>query len=189
MGRLIYGMSVSLDGFVETPSRSLDWVRVDEELHAFFNDQTREMSASIYGRRMYELMAGYWPTAQSDPSATPAELEFAAIWRDLPKIVFSRTLETVAGNSRLVRGDVVDEVARLKAQPGLDMDVGGPTIAAPLIRAGLVDEFRLFMQPVVLGGGTRLFPDMADRIDVELLETRTFGSGVVYLRYGAAAGP
>jgi len=189
MGRLIYGMSVSLDGFVETPTRSLDWVRVDEELHAFFNDQAREMSASLYGRRMYELMAAYWPTAGSDPSATPAELEFASLWRDLPKIVFSRTLEAVDGNSRLVRGDVVEEVSRLKAQPGYDMDVGGPTIAAPLIRAGLVDEFRLFVQPVVLGGGTPFFPDMANRIDVELRETRTFGSGVVYLRYGSSAGP
>ena len=189
MGRLIYGMSVSLDGFVETPTRSLDWVRVDEELHAFFNDQAREMSASLYGRRMYELMVGYWPTAESDPAATPAELEFAGIWRNLPRIVFSRTLEAVDGNSRLVRGDVVEEVSRLKAQPGYDMDVGGPTIAAPLIRAGLVDEFRLFVQPVVLGGGTPFFPDMANRIDAELLETRTFGSGVVYLRYGSSAGP
>jgi dihydrofolate reductase len=189
MGRLIYGLSVSLDGFVETPSRSLDWVRVDEELHSFFNDQAREVSASLYGRRMYELMAGYWPTAESDPSATPAELEFARIWNDLPKIVFSRTLTSVGWNSRLVRDDPVEEVRRLKAQPGFDMDVGGPTIAAPLIRAGLVDEFRIFLQPVVLGRGTRFFPDMADRIDVDLVETRTFGSGVVYLRYGAAAGP
>jgi dihydrofolate reductase len=185
MGRLIYGMSVSLDGFVETPSRSLDWVQVDEELHSFFNDQTRELSASLYGRRMYELMVGYWPTAESDPAATPAELEFASIWRDLPKIVFSRTLEAVDGNSRLVRGDVVDEVARLKAQPGLDMDVGGPTIAAPLIRAGLVDEFRLYVQPVILGAGTSLLPALEDHIGLRLLETRTFGSGVVYLRYEA----
>jgi dihydrofolate reductase len=189
MGRLIYGLSVSLDGFVETPSRSLDWVRVDEELHSFFNEQGRELGASIYGRRMYELMAGYWPTADRDPSATPTELEWARIWRDLPKIVFSRTLDEVSWNSRLVRGDPVEEVTRLKAESDFDMDVAGPTLAAPLIRAGLVDEFRLFVQPVVLGEGTRFFPDLADRIDVELLETRTFGSGVVYLRYGAAAGP
>jgi dihydrofolate reductase len=189
MGKLIYGLSVSLDGFVETPERSLDWVNVDEELHAFFNEQGRELGASIYGRRMYELMAGYWPTADRDASATPAELEWARIWRDLPKIVFSRTLDEVSWNSRLVRSDPVEEVTRLKAESDLDMDVAGPTLAAPLIRAGLVDEFRLFVQPVVLGEGTRFFPDMANRIDVELLETRTFGSGVVYLRYGAAAGP
>ena len=187
MGKLIYGMSVSLDGFVETPSRSLDWVRVDEELHSFFNEQGRALSASLYGRRMYELMAGYWPTAGDDPTATPAELEWAAIWKDTPKIVFSNTLESVAWNSRLVRADPVEEVTRLKAQAGFDMDVGGPTLAAPLIRAGLVDEFRLFVQPVVLGAGTRFFPGLVDRVDVELVETRTFGSGVVYLRYELAA--
>ena len=183
MGRLIYGMSVSLDGFVETPSRSLDWVQVDEELHSFFNDQARGVSASLYGRRMYELMVDYWPTAESDPAATPAMLEFARIWRDMPKVVFSRTLQEVGWNSRLVRGDPVEEVARLKAQPGFDMDVGGPTIAAPLIRAGLVDEYRLFVQPVILGAGTLLLPALADRIGLRLIESRTFGSGVVYLRY------
>lgn len=185
MGRLIYGMSVSLDGFVETPSRSLDWVQVDEELHAFFNDQTRELRASIYGRRMYELMSSYWPTAGSDPSAKPVELEFARIWTDLPKIVFSRTLTSVDWNSRLVRDDPVDEVLRLKAQPGFDMDVGGPTLAAPLIRAGLVDEYRVFVHPVILGAGRPLLPPLDAPIGLTLLETRTFGSGVVYLRYAA----
>jgi dihydrofolate reductase len=176
-------MSVSLDGFVNTPSGSLDWVLVDEELHAFFNDGAREMSAFLYGRRMYELMAGYWPTAEADPSATPAKLDFARIWRDTPKVVFSKTLERVDWNSRLVRGDAAGEVARLKAQPGLDMGVGGPTIAATLMRLGLVDEYRLFVHPVILGAGTPCFPVLEDRIESKLLETRTFGSGVVYLRY------
>ncbi|HEX5590065.1 MAG TPA: dihydrofolate reductase family protein [Candidatus Limnocylindrales bacterium] len=183
MGRLIYGMSVSLDGYVETPSRSLDWVQVDEELHAFFNDQTREIRTSIYGRRMYELMSSYWPTAESDPSARPVEIEFARLWSDLPKVVFSTTLTSVDWNSRLVRGDPVEEVRRLKAQPDFDMDVGGPTIAAPLIRAGLVDEYHVFLQPVVLGAGTPFFPPLDDPIELRLLETRTFQSGVVYLRY------
>jgi RibD C-terminal domain. len=108
MGRLIYSMSVSLDGFVETPSRSLDWVTVDEELHSFFNDEAREMSAFLYGRRLYELMVDYWPTAETDPSATPAMLEFARIWKDKPKIVFSRTLGRVEWNSRLVRDDAAE---------------------------------------------------------------------------------
>ena len=183
MGRLIYSMSVSLDGFVETPSRSLDWVLIDEELHAFFNDQAREMSAFLHGRRLYELMAGYWPTAESDPAATPAMLEFARIWMDRPKTVFSRTLERVAWNSRLVRDDVAGEVARLKAQPGFDMDVGGPTTASTLMRLGLIDEYRLFVHPVILGAGTPFFPALDDRIGLKLLETRTFGSGVAYLRY------
>jgi dihydrofolate reductase len=183
MGSLIYSMSVSLDGFVETPSRSLDWVRVDDELHALFNDEAREMSAFVYGRRMYELMFDYWPTAESDPAATPAMVEFGRIWKDKPKIVLSRTLEQVDWNSRLVREDAAEEVARLKAQPGFDMDVGGPTTASALMRLGLVDEYRLFVQPVILGAGTPFFPALEDRIGLKLLETRTFDSGVVYLRY------
>jgi dihydrofolate reductase len=187
MGRLIYSMSVSLDGFVETPSRSLDWVLVDEELHSLFNDEARAMSAFLYGRRMYELMIDYWPTAENDPSATPAMLEFARIWKDKPKIVFSRTLSRVDWNSRLVRDGALEEVARLKAQPGFDMDVGGPTAASPLIRAGLVDEYRLYVNPVILGAGTPFFPVLDDRIGLTLLETRTFGSGVVYLRYEAVS--
>ncbi|MFH1474420.1 MAG: dihydrofolate reductase family protein, partial [Chloroflexota bacterium] len=130
MGGLIFSMSVSLDGFVETPTRSLDWVLVDEELHAFFNDEARAMGAFLYGRRMYQLMVDSWPAAEADPSATPAMREFARIWRDKPKVVFSRTLEEVGWNSRLVRDDAAQEVAGLKAQPGFDMDVGGPDFAA-----------------------------------------------------------
>jgi dihydrofolate reductase len=187
MGRLIYSMSVSIDGFVETPSRSLDWVLVDEELHTFFNAEAREVSAFLYGRRMYELMAGYWPTAASDPTSTPAELEFARVWRDKPKIVFSRTLERVDWNSRLVHGDAAEEVARLKAQPGFDMGVGGPTLASTLVREGLIDEYRLFVNPVILGDGTPFLPKFADRIGLSLLETQTFGSGVVFLRYGTGS--
>jgi dihydrofolate reductase len=185
MGKLVYSMSVSLDGFVETPSRSLDWVLVDEELHAFFNDEARQMSAFLYGRRMYELMTEYWPTAEADPSATPAMLEFARIWKDKPKIVFSRTLNRVEWNSRLVRDHATEEVARLKGQPAFDMDVGGPTAAATFMRAGLIDEYHLFVQPVILGGGTPFFQALGDRIALKLVETRTFGSGVVYLRYEA----
>lgn len=189
MGRLIYSMSVSLDGFVETVDRSLDWITVDEELHQCFNDEARAMGTFLYGRRMYELMTGYWPTGDEDPAATPAMREFAVIWRDTPKVVFSRTLERVDWNSRLVRHDAVAEVARLKAEPGFDMDVGGPTIAASLMSAGLIDEYRVFVQPVVLGAGTPFFPSPADRAELRLLETRTFGSGVVLLRYEAADRP
>ena len=183
MGRLLYSMSVSLDGFVETPSWSLDWVLVDEELHSFFNDEARAMSTFLYGRRLYQLMVGYWPRAESDPSATPAMLEFARIWKDKPKIVFSRTLERVDWNSRLVRDDAAEEVARLKAEPGFDIDVGGPTTAATFMRLGLIDEYRLFVHPVILGAGTPFFPALDDRIRLKFLETRTFVSGVVYLRY------
>jgi dihydrofolate reductase len=130
-------------------------------------------------------MTDYWPTAERDPSATPAMLEFARIWRDKPKVVFSRTLQTVDWNSRLVRDDPAEEVARLKAQPGFDVSVGGPTLASTLMRHRLIDEYRLYVNPVVLGAGKRFFPELEDRVGLKLLETRTFGSGVVYLRYGA----
>jgi dihydrofolate reductase len=187
VGRLIYSMSVSLDGFVGTPSRSLDWVRVDEELHSFFNDEAQSMSTFLYGRRMYELMSAYWPTGKDDPQATPAMRAFARIWKDKPKVVFSRTLASVDWNSRLVRDDIEGEVARLKAQPGFDMDVGGPTTASRLVRVGLLDEYRLFVHPVILGSGIPFFPALDDRIGLKLLETRAFGSGVTYLRYEAAS--
>jgi len=187
MGRLVYSMSVSLDGFVETPIRSLDWVLIDEELHSFFNNEAREMSAFLYGRRLYQLMIDYWPTAETDPSATPAMLEFARIWKDKPKIVFSKTLERVGWNSRLVSDDAEAEVTRLKAQPGFEMDVGGPTTASTFMRLGLIDEYRLFVHPVILGAGTPFFPALDDRVALKLLETRAFGSGVVYLRYETAS--
>jgi dihydrofolate reductase len=180
-------MSVSLDGFVETRSRSLDWVLIDEELHSFYNDEARQMTAFLYGRRLYQLMVDYWPRAEADPSATPAELEFARIWKDKPKIVFSTTLERVEWNSRLVRDDAAEEVARLKAQPGFDMDVGGPTLASTFMRLGLIDEYHLAVHPVILGAGTPFFTAVDDRIGLKLLETRTFRSGVVYLRYEVAS--
>jgi dihydrofolate reductase len=186
VGRLIFSMSVSLDGFVDTPTRSLDWVRVDEELHRVFNDEARAMGTFLYGRRMYELMADYWPTGDRDPAATPATVDFTGIWRATPKVVFSRTLDAVAHGARLVRDDAVGEVARLKAESDADMDVGGPTLAGSLIAAGLVDEYRLYVHPVVLGGGTRFFPPLDERIDLELVQTRTFESGVTLLRYRAA---
>jgi dihydrofolate reductase len=187
MGKLIYAMSVSLDGFADSPDHSLDWGLVDEELHTFFNNQSREISTSLYGRRMYELMYGYWPTAAEDPDAAPAEVEFAGIWKRIPRIVFSTTLDEVDAGSRLVRNNAAEEVARLKAQPG-DMDVGGPTLAATLMRAGLVDEYRLFVHPIILGAGTPFFTALDARVPLKLLGTHIFGSGVVYLRYETAGG-
>jgi dihydrofolate reductase len=127
-----------------------------------------------------------WETRDQDPDAQEVELEWAAIWKQLPKVVFSTTLESVEGNARLVRGDAVAEVARLKEEPGDGaLGVGGAGLAASLVRAGLVDEYGLFVYPVVLGAGTPFFPPVEDRIALELVETRTFGSRVVYLRYVA----
>ena len=183
MRKVIYSMNLSLDGFVEGPNRELDWSTPDEELHRFWNDQTRETGTLLYGRRLYQLMADFWPTADANPSAPEYVVEFARMWMDMPKVVFSTTLEKVDWNSRLVRDNVAEEVTRLKAQPGKDMDVGGPTLASTLIRLGLVDEYRLVVHPVVLGGGTPFFPALDNTISLRLIETRAFGSGFVYLRY------
>ena len=186
MGRLIYLMNVSLDGFVATPDDGLDWTVIDEELHTWFNHEARRTDASLYGRRLYQVMSAYWPTAESDPSATPAMVEFARIWNAKPKVVFSRTLETVAWNSRLVSGDVGYELAKLRSEFDGDMDIGGPTLASAFIERGLVDEFRLVVHPVVLGKGKAFFPRLARAIGLRLTETRTFESGVVYVGYAAS---
>jgi dihydrofolate reductase len=182
MRKLIYSMGVSLDGFIAGPDGGIDWSAPDEELHRFHNQQTREIGEHLCGRRLYETMV-YWETAGENPSAEDYELEFARIWKELPKIVFSKTLEKVEGNSRLARGGVAREVAELKEQPGKDLAVGGSGLASTCIRLGLVDEYRLFISPVLLGGGTPYFPPLDERLDLKLVETHTFGSRVVYLRY------
>jgi len=183
MSSLIYSMMVSLDGFVARPNGDLDWVDIDEELHTFANNQAREMGTFLHGRRLYELMAGYWPTATLNPSTTAVEVEFAHIWTHKPKIVFSKTLDRVEWNSRLVRDVTADEINRLKAQPGNDMSVDGPTLAATFMQLDLIDEYQLLVHPVVLGRGIPFFPPLETPINLRLVETRTFGSGVVYLRY------
>jgi dihydrofolate reductase len=182
MRKLIYSMGVSLDGFIAGPGGDIDWSAPDEELHRFHNEQARETGVNLCGRRLYETMR-YWETAGENQSLPEAELEFARIWKDTPQVVFSRTLETVEGNARLVRDNAAEEVARLKEEPGADLAVGGAGLASTLIKAGLVDEYRLFVSPVVLGGGTPYFPALDERIDLELVETRAFSSRVVYLRY------
>ncbi len=182
MRKLIYSMGVSLDGFIAGPDGDIGWSAPDEELHRFHNQQTREIGVHLCGRGLYETMT-YWETADEDPAAQEHELEFARIWQELPKIVFSKTLEAVEGNARLAGDDVADEVSQLKEQPGKDLAVGGAGLASTLVRLNLIDEYRLFVSPVVLGGGTPYLPALDERLDLELLETRTFGSRVVYLRY------
>jgi dihydrofolate reductase len=182
MRKLIYSMGVSLDGFIAGPDGEIDWSAPDEELHRFHNQQAREVGVELCGRRLYEVML-YWETADENPSAAEHELEFARIWQQLPKIVFSRTLEKVEGYARLAGDGGVEEVARLKEQPGKDLAVGGAGLASTFIKLGLVDEYRLFVSPVVLGGGTLFFPPLEERVELELVETRTFASRVVYLRY------
>jgi dihydrofolate reductase len=182
MRTVIYSMSVSLDGFIAGPGGDIGFTAPDEELFRFHVEQTRHIGVELMGRGLYEAML-VWGDAEAAPSG-PAELEFARIWNAIPKVVFSTTLEQAEGNARLAAGDVAGEVARLKEAPGEGVvSVGGAGLASTLIKLDLIDEYRLFVIPVVLGGGTPYFPPLDRRIELELLEARTFGSRVVYLRY------
>ena len=183
MRKIILMMSVSLDCFIEGRNRELDWHMVDDELHRHFNEQLSAMGAFLDGRVTYELMAGYWPTADADPSSTGPVVEFARIWRDMPKIVYSRTLDRADWNSTVVRDVVPEEVMELKAQPGGDMVLGGADLAAAFMRQDLIDEYRLYVHPIVIGQGKPLFQASDAKINLRLTETRTFGNGVVLLRY------
>jgi len=178
---VIYAMGVSLDGYVAGPDGGIDWAAPDEELHRFHNARVRGTDTHLLGRRLYETMR-YWERAEQNPGADEVELEFARIWNRIERLVFSTTVERAEGGVRLVRGDPVEEVARLREQPGGSIGVGGAGLAATLIAHDLVDEYHLFVHPVVLGGGTPYFPRSVRR-DLRLAETRTFGGGVVFLRY------
>jgi dihydrofolate reductase len=182
MRTVIYSMSVSLDGYIAGPGGDIGFTAPDEERMQFHVQQTREIGAELMGRRLYEEML-VWEDAETTMSGA-VELEFARIWKPIPKVVFSTTLEQVEGNARLADDDVAGEVAQLIQAPGDGViSVGGAGLAATLINLDLIDEYRLFVLPVVLGGGTPYFPLLDRRIELELLETRTFGSRVVYLRY------
>jgi dihydrofolate reductase len=186
MRRLIYSMTVSLDGFIAGPDGAIDWSVPDEELFRFHHQHVQEIGVHLCGRRLYETMV-YWETAEESPLATE-QVEFAQTWKALPKVVFSTKLESVVGNTRLASDGVGEEVARLKEQPGKDIAVGGAGLAGACMKLGLIDEWRLFVSPVLLGGGTPYFSPLERETNLELLETRTFGSRVVYLRYGRVSG-
>lgn len=189
MRKIIYAMGMSLDGYVEDADGGLDWSEPSEELHRHFNDLylTGEIDTSLYGRRLYENMAAYWPAAAENPASGSVELEFAGAWMSQPKIVFSTSLDSVAWNSTLKREVVRDEIVALKAQSGGAIEVAGATLAATFLRLGLVDEIRQYIHPVVLGGGKPMFP-VDVHLDLELVESRTFDGGVVMLRYLPADG-
>ena len=189
MRKVVLFMSVSIDGFFEGPNRELDWQRVDEDLHTHFNELLAGMGAFLDGRVTYELMAAFWPTADSDPAAPKPVVEFARIWREMPKIVYSRTLERADWNATIVPEVVVDEVLELKAQPGGDLVLGGADLAATFLRHDLVDEIRLYVHPVLLGRGHRLFREADKTLDLDLVESRAFGNGVVLVRYQRRAQP
>lgn len=184
MRKLIYSMGVSLDGYTAAPGDDIGWAQPDDELHQYYNDQCRELEGSLYGRRLYENMAAHWPTADQQPDATPQTVDFARVWLNLHRFVFSSTLESVEYNSELVRvhsdEDVVAAVRRIKAAGDGTFELGGATLAGPIVRAGLVDEFQLAVRPVLLGGGTPYFPTGFDRIQLRLVETRQFATAVLH---------
>jgi dihydrofolate reductase len=188
MARILWMMSVSLDGFMSDVDGGLEWQTIDEELHRHFNDDLRTMRAFLDGRVTYELMAEYWPTADEDPDAPAPVREFAAIWRAMPKFVFSRTLPHADGNPTVKREIDPAAMARWRDEPGGDLMVGGGELGASFMRLDLVDEFRLYVHPIVLGRGRPAFHALAAPIPVRLVETRRFGSGVVLLRYAREPG-
>jgi dihydrofolate reductase len=186
MRSVTYSMSVSLDGYIVGPDGDFDWTAPDEEVFRFATEQIREVGVHLLGRRLYETML-YWETADQDPSLDDSRLEFAALWKPLPKVVFSSTLSAVQGNARLAFGSLAEEIERLRAAPREgDIAIGGATLAAEAAALGLIDEYRARVYPVLVGGGIPFYPQRECRVDLELVETRTFNSGVVYLRHRAA---
>ena len=181
--RLTYGMNVSLDGYIAAPGDDLGWSVPSDELFQFWSDRVAATSTALYGRRLWEAMSSHWPTADQQPGATPAQIEYARRWRDMAKVVFSSTNRPVDWNARLVTGDAVAEITRLKAGDGGPLDIAGATLAAVAVRAGLVDEYALVTHPVVLGSGTPFFPAVDAWVDLTLVETRPFPDGVVLTRY------
>lgn len=184
MRRVTYSLGVSLDGYTVGPDGGFDWPGNGEDLFAFATDQVRGLGVHLLGRRVYESML-YWETADEDPSLSDAHHEFAALWKALPKVVFSRTLTEVRGsNTRLASGSPAEEIERLRAEPGEgDIGIAGATLAEEVAAEGLIDEYRGKVHPVLVGGGLPFYPQRERRVDLELVETRTFESGVVYLRH------
>lgn len=186
MRRVTYSMSVSLDGYIVGPDGDFNWSAPGEDVFRFWIDEIREVGVHLLGRRLYETML-YWETADQDSSLNDSELEWAALWNPLPKVVFSTTLSEVRGHARLASGGLAEEIERLRAEPGDgDIAIGGATLAAEAAASGLIDEYRTMVYPVLVGGGTPFFPRRERRVDLELVETRTFSAGVVHLRHRVA---
>ncbi|MEU1849421.1 dihydrofolate reductase family protein [Streptomyces sp. NPDC019990] len=186
MRRVTFSMSVSLDGYIVGPDGDFNWTAPGEDVFRFWIDEIREVGVHLLGRRLYETML-YWETADRDSSLDASELEWAALWNPLPKVVFSTTLSEVQGRARLASGGLAEEIERLRAEPGEgDIAIGGATLAAEAAASGLIDEYRTMVYPVLVGGGIPFFPRGERRVDLELVETRTFSAGVVYLRHRVA---
>src|SRR5882672_1174545 len=186
MRNVTYSMAVSLDGYIVGPDGGFDWGTPDEEVFRLATDEVRKVGVHLLGRRLYETML-YWESADQNPSLDFSTLEFAAIWKALPKVVFSTTLSAVQGNARLASVGLEEEIERLRAEPGEDdIAIGGAPLAAEAAALGLIDEYRARVYPVLLGGGIPFFPQHERRVGLELVETRTLSSRVVYLRHRVA---
>jgi dihydrofolate reductase len=183
MRKVTCTMGMSLDGYAVGPDGGFDWGAPDEELFRFIIEEERNVGVQLMGRRLYETML-FWETADQVPSLDFSTREWATIWRALPKVVFSTTLSSLQGNARLASGSVAEEIARWRAEPGDgDIAIGGPTLAAQAAELGLIDEYQVRIHPVLVGGGLPLFPQHERRVDLELVESRTFSSKVVFLRH------
>jgi dihydrofolate reductase len=182
MAKLIYSAITSLDGYVADENGNFDWAAPDEELHRFVNDLERPIGTYLYGRRIYETMV-YWETAHTLPDQPPFVQDYAGIWQSADKIVYSKTLETFSSaRTRIERDFDPEAVRQMKASAERDITVGGPVLAAQAIKAGLVDEYHLFLTPIIVGGGKRSLPENV-RLELELVDERRFGNGVVHLHY------
>ncbi|MFJ7058984.1 dihydrofolate reductase family protein [Streptomyces griseobrunneus] len=189
MNKIVSSISVSLDGFFEGPDRDIEWHSVDEEVHQHFNDVLRTAGAFVEGRVTYQLMEEFWPTADQDPASAGPMAEFAGIWREMPKYVYSRTLESVGPGATLLREVDRDQVCAVRDAAAGDLIVGGADLVETFRRLDLVDEYRVYVHPVLLGGGRPFFGEGAHRQGLRLLETRAFGNGVVLLRYETDPAP
>ncbi len=183
MRKLSFGMNVSLDGYIAAPGDDLGWSVPCDELFQWWSDRVAATDLALYGRKLWEGMSSHWPTAAQQPGVTPAQVEYARRWLDMPKVVFSSTTSAVNWNARLVTSDAVAEITRLKAEDGGPMDICGATIAAAAMRAGLIDEYVVVTHPVLVGGGTPFFPSLDTWVNLDLMETRTFPGGIVLTRY------
>ncbi|MDX5895371.1 dihydrofolate reductase family protein [Rubrobacter radiotolerans] len=183
---LIYSMSASVDGFIADREGTFDWGVPSEELFRFHLARVRGLGGYLLGRRLYETML-VWETDPA-PRDDEAGAAFADLWRALPKVVFSRTLDSVQGNARLAEGSVAEEVAAALGATDKDVEIGGAGLAGQAFELGLVDELRMFRHPVVVGGGTPFLPPVTEDVPLDLIETRTFGSRVVYERYRRVGG-
>jgi dihydrofolate reductase len=185
MRTVAFTMGASLDGYIADPNGDFAWAPPDDEVFRFHIEEARGFGTYVLGRRLYEAML-YWETVDL-ASLDPLRLQWARLWNALPKVVFSRTLATVQGEARLAGGGLADEIERLRAEPGDgDIAIGGATLAAEAAALDLIDEYRVWLYPVLVGGGIPFFPRRERRANLEPLESRTFSSGVVYLRYRVA---